>query len=176
MILLYQIFVRCRVMLENGSIQSALRGEYDFTVKEVFREAWMLLKGAKLILNISLFIYIVMAIIVQKIISLVIDPQAYYNAHQYVYAIAADETQSLLSLPIIVPIITGIVMLGIQRASLKKITIPSIFNYYVIVWPLVLASILVGLSVLLGFLFLIIPGIYLSVAFSFPSWPSNHPM
>lgn len=156
-----------KTMTNNGSLETALRGEYYFTLKEIFKKAWMLTRGSKLIFNISLLIYILLAIILQKIISLIVNPQIYYASHDIIKAILADETQSLLSLPIIAPITAGIVMLGVKRSALKKITIASIFNYYTIMWSLVFASIFVSLATLAGFVFFIIPGIYLAVAFSF---------
>ena len=154
-------------MTTNGSVETALCGEYDFTIKDIFKEAWMLVKGSKLIFNISLLLYILIAIVLQKLISLAINPQIYYASHDIIKAMLADETQSLLSLPIIAPITAGIVMLGVKRSALKKITILSIFNYYTITWSLVFASILVSLTTFMGFIFFILPGIYLAVAFSF---------
>ncbi len=154
-------------MQNNILMNNTLSEDNNFNLKEVFNEAWILLKGSKLIFNISLIIYVFIGTVLQKLLSLYIHPQIFFNLHQYAKGMFADEAQTLLSLPILAPIIAGIVMLGVKRASLKQITIPSIFSYYTIVWHLVFASILVSISVLIGFMLFILPGIYLAVSFSF---------
>ena len=154
-------------MHENGSLNSALNEEYDFTIKEIISEAWKLTDGAKLTLNVSFFLYILVAVILSTLLSYIFDPKFYYESQQFFKGFLSEQAQSLLSLPILLPIMSGIVMLAIKRASHKKMEILSIFNYYVYVWPLVFASLLVNAIVLLGFILLIIPGIYLSITFAF---------
>jgi hypothetical protein len=154
-------------MRQDGSLKNALNGEYDFQIREVFKEAWTLVKGSKLIINFALIVYIFAAILVQRLISLIIDARFYLLSHDYIKAFAAEQAQTLLAMPIILPLFAGVIMLGIKRASLKEIKIPSIFNYYVLVWPLVFVSIFGNLAILLGTLLFILPGIYLSVGLSF---------
>lgn len=154
-------------MHENGSLNSALNEEYDFTIKEILSEAWNLTDGAKLTLNVSFFLYILVAVILSTLLSHIFDPKIYYESQQFFKGFLSEQAQSLLSLPILMPIMAGIVMLAIKRASHKKIEVLSIFNYYVLVWPLVFASLLVNAVVIIGFILLIIPGIYLSITFAF---------
>lgn len=154
-------------MQENGSLNSALNEEYDFTIKEILSEAWNLIDGIKLKINIAFFLYITVAVILSTFLSYIFDPKIYYDSHQLLKGFLSEQAQSLLSLPILMPIISGIVMLAIKRASHKKTEILSIFNYYILVWPLVFASLLVNVVVILGFVMLIIPGIYLSITFAF---------
>ncbi|MBU0633167.1 hypothetical protein KKA17_11040 [bacterium] len=154
-------------MQENGSLNNALNQEYDFSVKEILSEAWRLTEGAKLILNVSFILYILVAVLLSALLSLIFDPKIYYESQQFFKGFLSEQAQSLLSLPILMPIMSGIVMLAIKRASRKKMEILSIFNYYVLVWPLVFASLLVNAVVILGFVMLIIPGIYLSITFAF---------
>ncbi|WP_345993639.1 hypothetical protein [Sulfurimonas sp. HSL-1716] len=154
-------------MQENGSLDSALNQEYDFTIKEILSEAWELTNGAKLILNVSFILYILVAVVLSTLLSYIFDPKIYYDSHEFLKGFLSEQAQSLLSLPILMPIISGIVMMAIKRAAHKKIEVLSIFNYYVLVWPLVFASLFVNAVVIIGFLLLIIPGIYLSITFAF---------
>ncbi len=154
-------------MQENGSLNTALNEEYDFTIKEILSEAWELTNGVKLKLNVAFFIYILIAVLLTSLLSYIFDPQIYYASHQILKGFLSEQAQSLLSLPILMPIMSGIIMLAIKRASYKKTEISSIFNYYIFVWPLVFASLLVNVVVILGFIMLIIPGIYLSITFAF---------
>lgn len=154
-------------MQDNGSLNNAINQEYDFTIKEILSEAWSLTNGAKFTLNVSFILYILVAVLLSALLSLIFDPKIYYESQQFFKGLLSEQAQSLLSLPILMPIMSGIVMLAIKRASHKKMEILSIFNYFVLVWPLVFASLLVNAVVILGFIMLIIPGIYLSITFAF---------
>ena len=146
-------------MQENGSLSRALNGEYDFTIKEVLSEAWKLTD--------AILIYTIIAVVLSVILSFIFDSKMYYESGQLLKGILSDQAQSLLSLPILAPLMTGIVMLSIKRASHKTMAVLSIFDYYIYVWPLVFASVLINMIVTFGFLMLIIPGIYLSITFVF---------
>ena len=70
-------------------------------------------------------------------------------------------------MPVLVPIMLGIVMLAISHVRAKNLQLQSIFDYYVYVWPLVFASIAMYIMIAIGFLLLILPGIYLAVSYKF---------
>jgi uncharacterized membrane protein len=68
---------------------------------------------------------------------------------------------SILTLPISV----GILLLGVFRAREAEITIGQVFNYFPQFPYLLLGYILITIFTVLGFIALVIPGIYLSVAY-----------
>jgi uncharacterized membrane protein len=72
-----------------------------------------------------------------------------------------------LASPITIPLSLGLLLLGYSRANDEELKIDSIFNYYVLVWPLVFASILITIITYIGLALLILPGIYFSIAYSF---------
>lgn len=152
---------------ENGSLGDALENNFDFTIKEILSEAWGLTKGAKLIFNLSFLLYILIAVVLSLLLSPLFNSKIHYESGEFIKGILSDQAQSLLSLPILMPIMAGIIMLAVQRASHKMIAVPMIFNYYILVWPLVFASLLINTAVILGLFLLIIPGIYLSITFVF---------
>ena len=154
-------------MLQNGSLSEAINGDFDFTIKEILKEAWERTEGAKFKFNISFFIYVFIAVILSTLLSHLFNPEVYYKTQQFFKGFLSEQAQTLLSLPILMPIMSGIIMMAIKRASYKRIEILSVFNYYVYVWPLVFASLLMNAIILIGFVLLIIPGIYLSITFAF---------
>ncbi|MCJ7765028.1 MAG: hypothetical protein MUP09_03725, partial [Thiovulaceae bacterium] len=66
-----------------------------------------------------------------------------------------------------IPLSIGLLLLGYSRANDEELRIDSIFNYYVLVWPLFFAALLTTLLTYIGFALLILPGIYLTIAYSF---------
>ena len=70
-------------------------------------------------------------------------------------------------MPVTLPVLVGLVMLGIKRAHDLELTIASVFDYYVLVWPLVFASIVMNILIIVGMVLLILPGIYLATAYMF---------
>jgi len=150
-----------------GSLETGKTGEYDFRIGDVLSEAWESTSGAKLIFLAALFIYIIIAGALSVAVSFLFDPQSYYDAGLYVKGFLSDQAVSWLALPVTLPVLAGIVMLGIKRAHNAEITIPSVFDYYVLVWPLVFASIAMNVMIILGFILLILPGIYLATAYMF---------
>ena len=152
---------------DDGSLKKGINGDYYFSISEVLTEAWQHVNGSKLIFLATLFIYIVITGALTTAISFIFDSQSYYNAGMMFKGFLSDQAISWLTMPATVPVLTGIVMLGIKRAGNKEMEIPSIFNYYVLVWPLVFASILMNIFILAGFMLFVLPGIYLATAYMF---------
>jgi uncharacterized membrane protein len=66
---------------------------------------------------------------------------------------------------IMMPLMVGIMILGIKRSVDAPIKAGFIFGYYSKMIPLLLTMILMYIMIIIGFLLLILPGIYLSVAY-----------
>ena len=65
------------------------------------------------------------------------------------------------------PLIVGVIMLAINYTRGERIAFNSIFNYYHLTGKLALAGLLVYIMSVIGFVLLILPGIYLSIAYVF---------
>jgi uncharacterized membrane protein len=74
---------------------------------------------------------------------------------------------SLLTLPVTLPIMVGIIMLGIKQARDENLEIPSILNHFSMLVPILIAYIAMATLLFVGFLLLVLPGIYLAVSYSF---------
>lgn len=152
---------------DQGSLERAVNGDYSFTISEVLAEAWEKVSGVKLKMIAAFFIYIVIASLLTGFISLFLDAQPYYDAELLMQGFAIDTLIGWIASPVTIPLSLGLLLLGYARANDEEIRIDSIFNYYILVWPLVFASILITLLTYIGFALLILPGIYLSIAYSF---------
>ena len=62
------------------------------------------------------------------------------------------------------PMVAGLEMIGVRRSVDLPISVKSVFNYFKYFLPLALTWLIMSILVMLGFLLLVIPGIYLAVA------------
>lgn len=161
---------------DQGSLDRAYFGEYTFSISRVLSEARQRSKGVKFVFVAAFFVYIGIAVILHTLFSLIFTATPSSNDALNISTFLNNQAVALLSMPVLLPILVAIIMLGIKRASDHDISIASLFGYYVDVWPLVLASILMNLLIVLGLLFFILPGIYLSIsyAFTFPLIIDKH--
>ena len=130
---------------------------YDFKIFALIRESYYRSNGVKWIFLAGLLTYIVIAVILNTILGFIIPLNKAF----------ANDVHSLLSMPVLVPIMLGINMLSILHVRAKELRISSIFDYFIIVWPLVFASLAMYIMIGVGIMLLIIPGIYLVIAYRF---------
>ncbi|MGB6018161.1 MAG: hypothetical protein WBF77_01050 [Sulfurimonadaceae bacterium] len=152
---------------DQGSLEKAVNGDYNFSVGEILSEAWEKVAGAKLKIVGAMFIYIVIASLTTGVISLFLDAKPYYDAGDTVRGVITDMVVGWIASPITIPLSVGLLLLGYARANDEELRIETIFNYYVLVWPLFFASIFITILTYIGFALLVLPGIYLSIAYSF---------
>ncbi len=152
---------------EQGSLEKAVNGDYSFGIGEILSEAWERVSGSKLKIVAAMFIYIIIASLATGVISLFMDAQPYYDADLLMQGLAIDTLVGWIASPVTIPLSLGVLLLGYARANDEELRIDAVFNYYVLVWPLVFASILITVLTYVGFALLILPGIYLSIAYSF---------
>jgi len=129
---------------------------YDFNVFGILKEAFKRTDGVKLYFLGSVIILLIISFTLGLILETLL-PSKESSLNVFI--------TTLLSAWVSVPIMTGITMLGIDRAREKEILVPSIFNYYSFSLTILLAYMLMSLFLTIGFLLLIIPGVYLSVSY-----------
>ncbi len=156
-----------KMVQDQGSLEKAVNGDYDFSIGEIIAEAWKKVKGTKLKIIGALVVYIVIASLATGIISIFFDAKAFYDAGETAKGVFTDMVISWLASPVTIPLALGLLLLGYSRANDEELRIDSIFNYYILVWPLVFATLLIALFTYIGFALLVLPGIYLSVAYNF---------
>ena len=80
-----------------------------------------------------------------------------------VTAVVAEAVIALLMMPLGV----GLGLLGIRRASGRDTPVSTLWEPYTMAVPLLIMFILMGILIVGGLLLLILPGIYLAIAYSF---------
>ena len=80
--------------------------------------------------------------------------------------VAASLTQVIVNI-IVYPLGIGLGLLGIRRAAGKDTPLSTLWEPYSQFIPLVVMLVLMGLLIVGGFFLLVLPGIYLAVAYSF---------
>ncbi len=147
-----------------ASIDKAVSDDYEFSIGAVISEAWAKTRGAKWTIHLAfLYVFLVMmglmiafAFLSTLLIEVTQDPSG---------NVALSLIMQLGLNLIIMPLMAGIIILGIKRAVDAPIKAGSIFGYYSKMIPLLLTMILMYIMIIIGFLLLILPGIYLSVAY-----------
>ncbi len=141
---------------DHGSLETAMAGQYDFTIGEILSEAWARIDGYKwpvaVITSVYMTIYLVVAIVAGVL---------FYDKPSQMEAV-----MQLAGLTMI-PMSAAITMMGLNMAMAQPITVKQLFAYYDKLFLLIGLQILIGLAVLFGLVLLIIPGIYLAIALMF---------
>ena len=150
----------------QGTLQGGISGQYDFSIRAIIAEGWEKTSGAKGTILLAFVIYIVIAGIVNAVLAMIFpDPNALFLQNQYGMGSLWLAVTTLIGIPFTYPIMAGITLLGIRRSVNADITVGAIFQAYAKTIPLTLLSIGLMLLTVLGYVLLIIPGIYLSVAY-----------
>jgi len=141
----------------ENQIQATLAGQADLDIAEVLKEAWRRCEGARLPLLLLFGILFLITICINLLFS----------------AMGLDEEQIFSSLVIqlantavVNPFIAGVLLLAFGHLKGRAIDIKDAFNVYPMLVPILLLSVLQSLITGIGFILLILPGIYLSVALS----------
>lgn len=150
----------------GGKIDAAIAGDIEVSVLQTMGEAWRGLKGFKLKCHIATVIWF-LAYLLAILISLPVYPG--------LAAIGADEASAsiigsivqLVAISVTMPMIAGITIMGIRHAQGRSVSAGSILNYFRRAPAAILWYLLTTLMISLGYLLLILPGIYLSFAYMF---------
>ena len=143
----------------SDAIRRATEGHFTLGIEAVLREAWALTAGHKLKLNIAVAIYSVISIVMAVLTGWV---QA-LSGDSVLLAIAGELVNAWVTLPIAM----GLFAISLERASGGEIQNNRLFAFYRWATRLLLAAVLMTLLIFVGYVLLIVPGIYLSVAYLF---------
>ena len=143
----------------SDAIRRATEGHFTLGIEAVLTEAWALTAGHKLKLNMAVAIYSVISIVMAVLTGWV---QA-LSGDSVLLAIAGELVNAWVTLPIAM----GLFAISLERASGGEIQNNRLFAFYRWATRLLLAAVLMTLLIFVGYVLLIVPGIYLSVAYLF---------
>jgi hypothetical protein len=138
----------------SGSLEDALAGRYDFDIGEVMREAWGLTRGMKASFwgaaIIIYAIFFVLALVAASVAGTSV-------ATQFIPSIVLGTLGPVLFI--------GLVMMGVRRAAGLPINFATAFSCLDRALTVFLASLLSTLLIYVGLVLILIPGIYLAIAY-----------
>jgi len=142
-----------------GSVDRALRGEFEFEIGEVVAEAWLLLRGSKRVILGGLIVYsLIQAAIVMMNERLFGEME---GAASLPY-----RALELIPTAIASPILAGIVIFAIKRSvSDPSASFSDVFDQFDRFVTIAGVALLQSTLVFIGSLFLLLPGLYLQVAY-----------
>ena len=149
----------------GGSVEQALQQDMGWRIGDVMGEAWQLVSGFKGSYWAALLVYALVSFAIGFVVALL--------APDSVMMAALGEVLSTL---VTLPIFAGLYVLAIHRAAGREVTWSQVLQYFEKMLPLFLLFILVSLFTTIGFILLILPGIYLMIAylFSIPLMVEKH--
>jgi len=143
----------------GGTLQDGIEGNYDFEIMDVIKEAWEKTYGFKgTLLAAGLVIFLIILVINFGVTFLVSSVGLEEN---FIVALI----NQLIFMAIMYPFMAGIIMLGIRRSVNLPINFSMAFGYFSYTLPLIIVAILMTILTTIGFILLIIPGLYLSFAY-----------
>lgn len=140
---------------EYGSIEKAIEGRYHFKIREALSEAWNNLKGYKRKIWLGLLIYMAVIFVAQLATS-------FLFASSPVLLILS---QQLIQLLIGMPLFAGLYIMSIKRSVDVPVEVGDVFSCFNKTLKIVGTSIFMYVLIFIGFLLLVLPGIYLMVAY-----------
>jgi uncharacterized membrane protein len=147
-----------------ASLENAVAGRYHFQVGEVMSEAWGLVKGMKasfwgaaIVIGI---IYLVFDALTGVVVGQVLHVPPEGVAGQIYKAVFNMIVGGLLA-----PLTLGLEMMCVRRALGQPISFATAFAYFSKIGTILAGAFIALLLTCLGFVVLIIPGIYLSIAY-----------
>ncbi|SDH93943.1 hypothetical protein SAMN05216588_10956 [Pseudomonas flavescens] len=149
---------------QTPSIEQALSRGYDFSIGALISEAWQLTKGTKGIIIGGFLAFYVVMFVATFIIGAVLGIFTVLSDNIALIIIAQMVT-TILASAVSYPFIAGLNMVGIRRAAGQPYGFNEIFSHFGRIVPLLVIALLMMLFIYLGMILLVIPGLYLAVAY-----------
>ena len=150
----------------GGNVNDAIAGNIDIDMLQILGEAWRGLKGFKLKCHIATVIWLLLYLVAILISLPVIFGLNALGADQTTTSIIGSVVQ-LVAIAATMPMMVGITIMGIRHSQGKVVSAGSILNYFHRLPGAILWYVLCTPMISLGYLLLILPGIYLSFAYMF---------
>lgn len=149
-----------------GSLDRAVVGDYELSMGSVLSEAWAKTSGAKWTIHLALVIYMAVYLLVGFGIPMIIGFIFGASEGSFGYDILVMAV-SIAAAAISLPMGMGLFMIGLRRSLDAPISANSVMEFFHKTIPLFITMLIMYIMILLGLLLLVIPGIYLMIAYYF---------
>ncbi|KJK01129.1 integral membrane protein [Pseudomonas sp. 21] len=148
------------------NIEEALARGYDFSIDGLIKDAWQRVSGSKGLIIASVIIYGVIVQAVSFVLGLIFGVgYAASGAEASIGAAILQLVVGILAGAVGYPFLAGINMIGIRRAADQPISFNEMFSHFGQFVPLLITGLVMTVLVYIGLLLLVLPGIYLSIAY-----------
>ena len=144
-----------------GSLEKGRSGDYQLTVGEVIREAWERVAGNKGTIWLAMLLYFVAAMALSFVLGWLTGSPAETSQE----ASPMDLVRQLVTALATIPLWVGVTFIGVAIASDRPARAASIVSWYGKTIKLFVTYVVMMLMIFIGLLLLVLPGIYLMVAY-----------
>ena len=145
----------------EAALARAAAGDFEFRPVAVVSESWELIKGAKLPILLGFIAIYVVSFLVQIVGALIWTPEP----SNFGGALFGSLVLGVLQMMVTTPLWGGMLYMGIRRAAGNPASVNDIGSQFSRAGALIVTGVLSMALIYVGFLLLIVPGIYLSVAY-----------
>lgn len=146
------------------SIEQALSRGYDFNIGALLSEAWQLTKGTKGIIMGGFLVFYLVLFVASFVIGAVFGVFSVFSEN-IALIIVSQIVITILASAVSYPFWAGLNMVGIRRAAGQPFSFNEIFSHFGRTVPLLITAIVMMVLIYVGMMLLIIPGLYLAVAY-----------
>lgn len=146
------------------SIEEALSRGYDFNISDLLSEAWQRVKGTKGIIIGGFLVFYAVLLAASFAIGGFFGLLGVVSDNPMLAAVA-ELVIGIFASALAYPFMAGINMVGVRRAADQPISFNDVFSHFGRTVPLMITAILSILLIYLGMILLIIPGLYLGIAY-----------
>jgi hypothetical protein len=145
----------------GGSIEQAIKGQYQLNIKAIFTEAWQLTLQRRRVINSALLIIFLLSLIVTQILISFLG-----GAETVLQSPVLTMALNILLTLFIWPLLAGVEMMGLLHSVAIKTRVGLIWSFMSRGSAVALCALMTSLLTSLGLELLLIPGIFLAIIFS----------
>ncbi|MDX1692410.1 MAG: hypothetical protein R3208_01520 [Ketobacteraceae bacterium] len=146
------------------SVEAAISGDYDFELSGVLSEGWQKTKGVKrYILGAILVMYVVL-FAVFMVMGFLVAPTT-TSPEPSAIGVLMQLVMQVVMMAITLPVMAGVFIVCLKQLRGQPVEFGDAFSQFGKTGKLILTSILMNIMIMIGMLLLIIPGIYLAIAY-----------
>lgn len=150
----------------GGKVEDAIAGKIEVSMLGTLGEAWRDLRGFKLKCHIATAIWFAVYLVALLISIPVVFGLVAMGADENSASIIASLVQ-LIAIAVTMPMMVGITVMGIRHSQRKSVSPGLVLSYFHRAPGAILWYFLMSLMITIGYLLLILPGIYLTFAYMF---------
>lgn len=149
------------VLQVGGSLDKAVKGEYNIDVKGILKEAWTTTSKSRIAINVGLLFTLSIGVVVTLIVSHYLGGiEAVFQDQQ------SSALLNILVTLVVYPFLVGVEMMGVFHAVGLKTNAKLVFAFLKRGSWVAICALLTSTMVTMGITLFVIPGVYLAVALS----------